>query len=167
MSFFDNTEPTTGSMEMGGGDFEPIPANTQVLAYVEDAKIDEYEGVEKVKITWVVLQPEEFKDRKVFQNVKVFDEKTEIAAKARKMLAAIDFNAGGKLLASGQAPDDVNLMVALSMKQMVLKLAVWDMNDKKGNWVTSVGAKGSSVPQAAPAPVVAPNAGGFPDDIPF
>ena len=167
MSFFDNTEPTTGSMEMGGGDFEPIPANTQVLAYVEDAKIDEYEGVEKVKITWVVLQPEEFKDRKVFQNVKVFDEKAETAAKARKMLAAIDFNAGGKLLATGQAPDDMNLMAALSMKQMVLKLAVWDMNDKKGNWVTSVGAKGSSVPQAAPAPVVAPNAGAKPDDIPF
>lgn len=166
MSFFDNTEPTTGSMEMGGGDFEPIPANTQVLAYVEDAKIDEYQGDEKVKITWVVLQPEEFKDRKVFQNVKVFDEKAEVAAKARKMLAAIDFNAGGKLLATGQAPDDMNLMAALSMKQMVLKLAVWDMNDKKGNWVTSVGAKGSSVPQAAPAPQAAPTTGSD-DNIPF
>jgi hypothetical protein len=166
MSFFDNTEPATGSMEMGGGDFEPIPANTQVLAYIEDAKIDEYEGDEKVKITWVVLQPEEFKDRKVFQNVKVFDQKPEVSAKARKMLMAIDFNAGGKLLASGQAPDDMNLMTALGMKQMVLKLAVWDMNDKKGNWVTSVGAKGSAVPKAAPAPVSAPTTGAD-DEVPF
>ena len=167
MSFFDNTEPTTGSMEMGGGDFEPIPKGTEVLAFVEDGKIDVYEGIEKVKLTWVVLQPVEYKDRKVFQNIKVFDEDPAVAAKARKMLAAIDFNAGGKLLATGQAPDDMNVMAALSMKQMVLKLAVWDMNDKKGNWVTSVGAKGSSVPKAAPAPVVAPNAGVNPDNIPF
>ena len=165
MGFFDTTEPVTGSMEMGGS-LEPIPNNTQVLAYIEDAKIDEYEGVEKVKITWLVLQPEEYKGRKVFQNVKVFNEKPEVAAKAKKMLAAIDFNAGGKLMASGQAPDDMNLMSALSMKQMVLKLAVWDMNDNKGNWVTSVGAKGSTVPQAAPSPVAAPTAGSD-DEVPF
>ena len=166
MSFFDTETPATGSMEMGGGDFAPIPANTQVLAIVEDAKIESYEGDDKVKITWLVLQPEEFKNRKVFQNVKVFDEKPEVAAKARKMLAAIDFNAGGKLLASGQAPDDINLMSSLAHKQMVLKLAVWEMNDKTGNWVTSVAGKGTTAPQAAPAPVTAPTAGSD-DNIPF
>lgn len=175
MSFFDTSTPATGEMELTTA-MEPIPKDTQVLAYIEDAKIDEYEGVEKVKITWVVLQPEEFKNRKVFQNVKVFDDKPDVAKKHRAMLAAIDFNAGGKLAATGQAPNDMNLMSSLSMKQMVLKLAVWDMNGNTGNWVNSVGAKGSTVPQAAPAPVTAPTTGSgtpinafedFDDDIPF
>ena len=165
MSFFNTTEAETGSMEMGG-DFEPMPKDTQVLGLVESAEIAEYEGNQKIKISWAVLQPEEFKGRKVFQNIKVFDENPETAAKARKMLAAIDFNAGGKLMASGQAPDDLSLTAALSMKQMVLKLAVWDMNGKTGNWVISVAGKGTSVPQAAPAPAVAPTAG-VGDEIPF
>jgi hypothetical protein len=123
---------------------------------IESAEIAEYEGEQKIKLSWSVLQPEEFKGRKVFQNIKVFDSIPEVSAKARKMLAAIDFNAGGKLLESGQTPDDMSLTAALSMKQMVLRLAVWEMNAKAGNWVTSVAAKGTSTPQAAPAPQAAP-----------
>lgn len=166
MTFFNVEEPVTGTMEMGGGDMEPMPNGTEVLAFIEDGKIDEYEGSEHVKLTWVVLQPEEFKNRKVFQKVRVLDEDKDKSAKARKMLMAIDFNAGGKLVASGQAPNDMNLMTMLSNKPMMLKLAVWEINDKKGNWVQSVAGKGTSVPQAAPAPVAAPTEGTG-DDIPF
>lgn len=172
MSFFDLESPADGSMEMGGS-MEPIPEGTQVLAYIEDAKVEdpsEYSKVKKVKLTWTVLQPEEYKNRKVFHNIKAYDEKPEVAKKHRAMLAAIDANAGGKLLASGKEPDDLLLMSCLSQKQMILKLAVWDMNDNKGNWVMSVAPKGAATAQAAPVAKSAPAVAGqedFDDDIPF
>ncbi len=160
MSFFNQSEPVTGSID---NEIPPIPKGTEVLAFVEDGKIDEYQGEEKVKLTWVVLEPAEYKNRKVFQNIKVFDQDAGKAEKAKKMLATIDFNAGGKLVASGQVPNDMLLMSSLSNKPMMLKLEVWDMNGNTGNWVSAVAPKGAPIAQAAPT---APTAGAD-DNVPF
>jgi len=159
MSFFNQSEPVTGSID---NDIAPIPKGTEVLAFVEDGKIDEYQGEEKVKLTWVVLEPAEYKNRKVFQNIKVFDQDANKAEKAKKMLATIDFNAGGKLVASGQVPNDMLLMSSLSNKPMMLKLEVWGMNGNTGNWVSAVAPKGAPIAQAAP--VSGADDG---DDVPF
>jgi hypothetical protein len=56
---------TTGSFETGGGDIEPIPAKTQVLASIDEAKFDEYGGDQYISIRWNILQPEEYKNRKI------------------------------------------------------------------------------------------------------
>lgn len=141
MSFWnlsDNTEiKNTGTFESGGGDFEPIPAGTQLKACIDDAAWDDYEGDQFINITWTVLDGE-FENRKVFQKIRVRENDSKKRDKALRMLAAIDANAGGKLMASGQEPDDNALQMALINKPMVIKVDIWEMNDRKGNWVQKV-----------------------------
>lgn len=172
MSFFQTSTGEAinadGSFSSGGGDFAPIPKGTRVLAIVQEAKITEYQGEQKIEIKWDVAQPAEFKGRKVFQKIKAYDTDTQTRDKAIRMLAAIDANAGGKLMASGAEPTNQSLAAALTSKMMVLKLDVWDMNGKKGNWVQEVSPRkpgGAAVPAPAPAPapVAAPAAAAFSD----
>ena len=141
MSFFTTSDnkaiEKSGSMEMGGGDIEPIPAKSQVLAAPDEAKWDEYEGDEYVSLRWSILQPKEYAGRKIFQKIRVCDSDSKKSDKAKRMLAAIDTNAGGKLLASGERPTDESLTRCLVNKPMVLLLQVWEMErdgeTKRGN----------------------------------
>ena len=72
------------------------------------------------------------------------------------MLAAIDANAGGKLAASGAEPTDLSLQTSLTAKPMVLKLGVWDIDGKTGNWVQEVSKHQPKPGTAAPAPAPKP-----------
>lgn len=159
---------TSGSFEAGGSS-EPIPDNTQVKAAIDEAKWDEYEGERYVSLRWNVLAPADFKGRKVFQKVKVFDQKK--ADKAKKMLAAIAVNAGGGLLKVAQ-PGDQDLQKHLMNKPMALLLKVWaiDKTDgtgkATGNWISAVSPlKKQDAPVVAPKPEPAPEIND--DDIGF
>lgn len=182
MSFFttstgDNlAQNNTGSFSMGGYDFAPIPKDTRVLAVCEEAKISEYQGDRYINLKWGIAQPKEYANRKIFQKVQVFATDSTKRDKALRMLAAIDANAGGKLAKENKEPTDQSLSAALTNRPMVLKLGVWELEDKSksGNWVQEVSAKkGAAEPAPAPkpAPAPAPRAnGGFDDmddDIPF
>jgi hypothetical protein len=171
----DNTTAATtgGQFETGGGDIEPIPSNTSVLAVIDEAKVDEYQGERFVSLRWVVLQPKEYTNRKVFQKVRVWDGDSKKSDKAKRMLAAIDTNAGGKLLAAGGEPSDESLTVSLVNKPMVLKLQLWEMDrddgtKARGNWVSAVSPRSGA---QAPAPVAPPppaaDLGDFGADVPF
>jgi len=146
MSFWntsDNKEIEAISEFEAGGNMEPIPNNTDVLAAPDEAKWDEYEGDRCVNVRWNILQPKEYEGRKIFQKIRVMDSDSKKSDKAKRMLAAIDTNAGGKLLASGEEPTDESLTRCLVNKPMVLKLLVWEMegNDgqpRSGNWVSAV-----------------------------
>lgn len=165
MSFFTTSDnkaiEKSGSMEMGGGDIEPIPAKTQVLAAPDEAKWDEYEGDEYVSLRWSILQPKEYAGRKIFQKIRVCDSDSKKSDKAKRMLAAIDTNAGGKLLASGERPTDESLTRCLVNKPMVLLLQLWEIKQddgtvKRGNWIGAVSPRqaGAAKPAAAkPEPV--------------
>jgi hypothetical protein len=181
MSFFttsDNKQiEKSGNMEMGGGDIEPIPGKTQVLAAPDEAKWDDYEGDEYISLRWNILQPKEYANRKIFHKLKVCDTDGKKSDKAKRMLAAIDTNAGGKLLSSGERPTDESLTRCLVNKPMVLMLQVWEIDKerdgtpipaadrKRGNWISAVSPrKTGSVkeePVKAPEPVIED------DDIPF
>lgn len=172
MSFFTlsdgNGVQANGTMEMGGGDLQPIPKGTKVLAAIDEAKIGEYQGARHVSLRWTIAQPEQFKNRKIFQKVHCFDADSAKRDKALRMLAAIDANAGGKLVASGQEPNDMNLTSALSNKLMVLDLDVWESEDKSknGNWVRAVSPRKQGA-QPQPQPVAQQQAAISDDDIPF
>jgi hypothetical protein len=173
MSFWTTSEneqiQATGEFESGGGNMEPIPANTSVLAACDEAKWDAYEGDNYISLRWVVLQPAEYKNRKVFQKLRVQDSDSKKSDKAKRMLAAIDTNAGGQLLATGETPTDASMTKHLTNKPMVLKLQVWEVeaNDgsgmKRGNWVAAVSPRAGALP-AAPA---APSPGKIDDNPPF
>ena len=150
---------TNGTMEMGGGNLPPIPANTVLLAMVTEAKWDmnDATGEELIKLRWDVIEGE-YKKRVIFQKIRVKDHDSKKRDKAIRMLAAIDANAGGQLMASDQEPNDMALAAALCNKMMRIKVGVWRIDEdpsdiKEGNWVQAVS---SSKPAAAPA--VAPAA---------
>ena len=174
MSFFtlsngqNAAQNPTGEFESGGS-MEPIAANTNVLAAVEQAKVSEYEGERYIDLRWTVVQPEQHKNRKVFQKIRVWDADTNKRDKALQMLVAIDANCGGKLVASGQEPNDMILSQALLARPMVLNLQVWEMNGKSGNWVSKVSPRNQSAQQqaAVPTPVANDPMGGDLDSIPF
>lgn len=186
MGFWDlsdgeNAAKTGGSYEMPSGNIEPIPAGSSVLAMIDEIKWDmKPTGEEYVNARWTVIAPDEFKNRKVFHKLWVLDldpsAKDETAGtkkrdKARKMLAAIDANAGGKLTAKPGRPTNDDLL-HLTNKPMVATMMIWSMPDTRnggmmhGNWVSAVAPKAEKdihVAEAKPLPTGA--AGGARDDF--
>lgn len=154
--FWNFEQSTTGEFEMGGGDIQPIPADTSCLAAIDEAKWDEKDGARYISLRWNVLQPAEYKNRKVFQKLWVADadpkakDAEKKREKAKRMLAAIDQNAGGKLRAAGVEPTETSLGIALINKPMVIKVMQWKIEDggetKVGNWIGGVSAKKGAAP---------------------
>lgn len=170
-----SAQKTEGKFEMGGGDIPPIPDGTSVLAIAEEAKNDEYQDNQYIKVKWRISKPAEYANRVIYQKVQVYEKDAAKADKAKRMLAAIASNAGGGLFTSMEQrqetmPSDMSL-AQLCNRPMVLKMGVWELDDKSksGNWVQAVApAKPGTT---APAPVVAPVAASASeinlDDIPF
>lgn len=147
MSFFNNIE-TDGSFEAAPS-IEVIPHDTTCVAMLDDAGWTEYQGEEYINLRWTVLEPAVYKGRKIFQKVKVHDSDSKKQEKARRMLAAIDANCGGKLMAAGEEPTDTALAKALLNKPMLIKVMVWEMDDRKGNWISAVSPKNKPAPRPA------------------
>ncbi len=126
MSFFnlsDNEDATqTGAtFETGGGAIEPIPNNTNLLAVIDEAKWDfTNEGEQYISLRWAVLSPQGYANRKVFHKVRVLSGDPKQADKAKRMLAAIDANAGGKLAAAAVQPTDQSLQVLLNKPMVII-----------------------------------------------
>lgn len=161
MSFWqlnDGTEAQTSTtFESGGGDIAPIPNNTQLIAVIEEAKWNEYQGDSTINLKWRVMKPADYANRVIFHKLKVFGtskdkDKAATADKAKMMLRAIDANCGGKLARLNAAPDDADLMTALVAKPMAIKVQVWDMDGKKGNWISAVAPAKAPAPTANAAP---------------
>ena len=64
----------TGEFDSGGGSFELIPEGTNVLAAISEIEWTLYNGDEYISAKWTVLKPDEFKNRKIFQKIRVMDE---------------------------------------------------------------------------------------------
>jgi hypothetical protein len=194
MSFWDlsdgGTAADTGTdFEIPSGNLDPIPDGSSVLAMIDEAKWDERDGAEYISLRWTVLAPDEYKNRKIFQKLWVTDDDpsandSDKAAKkrdkARRMLAAIDANAGGKLTRKPGKPSDDDLTSCLTNKPMIVKAMVWEMPDRermgefiRGNWISAVAPKSKGIDvkeaKAAPKPARggAPAGGILDDDVPF
>lgn len=143
----------------------PIPDGSQLRACIEEAKWDDYQGDTFIKLTWTVLDGE-FKNRKVFHKVKVKDSDKNRKDKAIRMLAAIDANAGGNLMRLGKEPNDMELTANLANKPMAIKVAIWEIDGKSGNWVMAVSSLGNTQPVAVQPTAQAPSVADI-EDIPF
>ena len=168
-----------GNFDAGGGDFEPIPSDTGAIAAIEEAKWDGAEGDDWISIRWRIAKPDAYANRVVFQKIKVLGtsrdkDRKATGDKAKRMLAAIDANAGGCLRKIDTMPGDDDLMRCLSGKMMAIKIMIWRMTidgqEKSGNWISAVApAKGGAKPAAvAKKPAAAPPVDSFGEgDIPF
>ena len=134
------------TFESGGGEITPIPNNTALIGAIEEAKWSEYQGEHYINLKWRVMRPAEYANRVLFQKLKVFSPKQ--GDKAKQMLAAIDANCGGKLSKLTETPEDMHLMTALVGKPMAVKVQIWDINGKTGNWISAVSPAKSQAPQA-------------------
>lgn len=149
----------SSEFDAGGGNMQPIPSDTNVLAAIDEAKwAKNQKGDEFISLRWTVIAPEDFANRKIFQKLWVtdFDPSVYIKGedkalakrdKAKRMLAAIDTNAGGRLLAKPVMPTDESMTLHLTNKPMIVKVMVWEMTDRmtgdvaRGNWVGAVSSK--------------------------
>lgn len=164
MSFWDLNDGSeiekTDNYEIGGGDIIPIPNNTNCIGAIEEAKWDEYEDDRYISLKWRVMKPDQYSNRVIYQKVKVFGMESDkdpkaTADKAKRMLAAIDGNAGGKLMKVTGEPTDTDLMACLVGKVMAIKVMLWKMTrdgeEKTGNWIGAVSPSKAKVeaPQAS------------------
>lgn len=190
MSFWDldsGENAATGSkeFEQPTGNFDPIPDGSNVLAVIDEVKWEfDRSQNEFLSVRWSISEPEQFANRKIYQKLWVTDsdpnaKDAEKAAKkrdnAKRMLATIDANCGGKLAKVARKPTNDDLTLALTDRPMVIKCMVWEMKDaatgstNSGNWISAVFPKerGVSVPDA-PAPKPATTRETLKDDdIPF
>lgn len=167
-------EVNAGTFEVGGGDMAPIPKGTAVLAACESASNESFEDQKYVNLKWRVAQPAQYENRVIFQKVRIYGPPSPKRDTAERMLFAIATNAGGGLIkameAAGEEFPSNQSLQQLCNRPMVLKLDVWEIDGKKGNWVQAVSPhkNGGSKPAAKPAPppvTAADNV--FDDDIPF
>lgn len=185
----DATEDVSTSYEVASGNFEAFPEGTKLLAMVTDAewRTNDQTGLENLSLTWTVVKPEEVANRKVFQSLWLTDLQPEAKDpekrrdKARRMFAAIDANAGGKLAKKPGKPDAEAILIALANKQMLIRLGEYEGRTRDGgtvhrNYVQAVGPKTGEtyLPQTNRAPSRqathsgAPAGGiAFDDEIPF
>lgn len=141
-----NEEKITGEFELGGV-IEPIPAGTKVTSFIEEIKWDNYADENYINIKWKVLAPNEYKNRIVFQKLKVMQEDKVKASKAQQMLLSINHNAKGKLHTLSEMPQTVDLQKNLCNKPMIIALQVWKLEDgREGNWVAAVMPKNAGEP---------------------
>lgn len=183
MSFWDLSDDTKANentkteYEVPGGNMEPIPNNSDVLAEIVGVKWDSGKDKDEryISIQWKVSAPQAVKNRVVFQKLWVDDldpsAKTEDKArekrdKARRMLATIDANAKGRLMQSNDAPTDDSLALALQGAEMVIKCMVWSIDDSStgdtitGNWVSAVKPKTAELHVSDEKPKSKPSGGG-------
>lgn len=170
----DLTENVSKEYDAGGGDFEIIPAKTKALAYPATAAwAKDRDGNRYINIQWRIAKPEEYANRVVFQKLWCDDDDPRAKDpakkrdKAKKMLAAIDANAGGKLAKAGREPDDDDLALALTNKQMGVLINVWEMDGKEGNWIAAIYPKAGLEVTVPPKQAVKKAAGkaAFDDDL--
>jgi hypothetical protein len=180
---------TGKEFDAGGGNMEPIPEGTSVLAMPDEVKwATDRNQNEFLSIRWTVLKPEGYQNRKVFQKLWVTDDDprakdpSKKRDKALKMLSAIDANAGGKLIKVQGKPSDDTLAVSLINKQMVIRLGLWEMtgdngDPMSGNYVQAVSGKDRAISEGPKKPDNQGNGAGgrraplpdhdLDDDVPF
>lgn len=198
MSFWDlsdggNAKDTGKDFEVPSGDITPIPDGSSVMAMVEEAKWSTKDDARFIELKWGVVAPEAYKNRKVFHKLWVGDLEPQTLVrgedkakakrdKARRMLAAIDANAGGKLQQVDGVPSDDQLALHLCNKPMVITVKTWEIENREngnmmsGNWVCAVSGKDKElhISDAAPAKPKpkddwgsTPAGSAFDDEIPF
>lgn len=141
----DENDNNKGEFSLGGGDFEVIPKDTNCLAMISEAKWDDYAGEEYISLKWNILEPSQYKNRVIFHKLKVMQEDKNKAKKAQQMLLAINHNANGKVHELKAKPTNEDLQKNLNYKPMMINLQVWDLDGRKGNWISSVKPKGENV----------------------
>lgn len=152
MSFFSQEvlANTTTSFS-NDSSFEVIPDGTKALAVITNAEWREanQHNERHVSLTWDIVEGE-FKGRKVFQKVKLFDKKETTRLNAQRMIIAIDANCKGAIAQAGVEPTAQGLASLLhSPMYIMIKVYTPDNPEQKPhNWVCAVSERKCGAQQA-------------------
>ena len=174
------------SFETPSGNTDPIPDNSSVLARITSAQWKSPRDeplIKYVELEWTIQEPADYVNRKVWHKLWVDDLDPSVLSKqdgqkkaerkrdnARRMLAAIDANAGGKLAKKNSKPTDEELALALTNRPMIIKLRTWDdqqTGKPAGNWVVAVSSAKTGRVEITAAPVKSNAVDEDPDFVPF
>lgn len=131
--------------------FEPIPDKTEAQAYTTSISWkqpdSEFSDENKyIEVEWVILSPENIKNRKIFQKIRLHDEKESRRDNAMRMMAAL-YTIGGKVDISKvkTEPTDADLAkAALNIKAVItigLFTAKKDGVETKHNYISGISSK--------------------------
>lgn len=172
MSFWKTSTGVEATGDVQETNFDPIPKSWQTCM-LETAEVDEYEGQRKIKLKARVVDGE-YKNRVIFMNLKAFegpDIKDSQRDRAIQMLMKL-YQVTKAKLPNGE-PDDRSL-AQLTDKPVDLYLDVWEINEKSGNFLINVAAKGEQAGKGdmatngkTPPQNKPPSGGGAMDDVPF
>ena len=140
-SFWSTSSGEKATGEVQESNFDPLPKGWY-LSMLESVEVDEYEGQKKVKIKARVIGEGDGKNRVLFLGLKCFPGekiKEETRDRAIQILVKM-YNICKAKLPNGE-PDDASLSQLVD-KPMNLMLDKWEINDKSGNWLMNVEAKG-------------------------
>lgn len=121
--------------------FDPLPHNSHHNAVITDIKWDEFDGEEYINVSWQIADEGEYKNRKIFHKIKVNSGKSTTRDNAVKMLVALNNIAEADLL-SIATPTDEDMQRELLGTVAMIKVQVWKIDEKSGNWVSAIGEAG-------------------------
>jgi hypothetical protein len=155
--------------EVAENNFDPLPKG-DYPAMLEEATVKEWEGVQSINLKARVIDGPG-KNRVLFLGLKCWDADSKKRDRAINLLVKL-FQITKAQMPAGE-PDDAALS-KITNKPISLKLDVWEIDGKSGNWLVNASEVGAVVGKAAPAKTAAPakkpaasNPGDFEDDIPF
>ena len=159
MSFWATSSGEQASGDVQETSFDPLPKGGYPALF-ETVEIDEYEGQKKIKLKARIIDGE-FKNRVMFLNLKAFegpDIKETARDRALQVLVKMYQVLNKGKLPNGE-PDDRTLSV-LADKPLDIMLDKWVIKkpgeeDKSGNWLVNVAAKGEEAgkdKKASPKP---------------
>lgn len=155
MSFWNTSEgkQATGNEAELVKEIQPIPDKTICRVMIDEGKWDEYQGERYISIAWSVIDGD-YKNRKVFQKLKVYDSKATKADTHKEALMRL-FMLTKTEVPQGE-PTDMQLM-KLAMKPLQIRCRVWEIEDsqtgdtKRGNWVDAIYPNTEIAAQSAPS----------------
>jgi hypothetical protein len=170
MSFWNTSAGTAATGEVAENNFDPLPKG-DYPAMLEEATVKVWEGVQSINLKARVIDGPG-KNRVLFLGLKCWDADSKKRDRAINLLVKL-FQLTKAQMPAGE-PDDAALS-KITNKPLSLKLDVWEIDGKSGNWLVNaseVGAvvTGKAAPAKTPAPAKKPaasNPGDFEDNIPF
>ncbi len=134
MGYWDNASDEAVK-ESGKTGFAVIPNDTNALAIIENVCLKKWQdNPEYVSVEWVLIDGE-FKNRHIWQSLRIDDEDEAKANRARNTLLKIYEIAGAKK--PNDRPSNMELFPLIG-KQAGIKILEYKINDKHDNFIGAV-----------------------------
>ena len=126
-----------------------IPDGTMALARIESVLNDNYQGTRTIKIEWIITS-DPFKNRHVFQKLKVYDPEPKVRHKALNLLKLCFDMFHVKQLSADGEPTDQDL-AQMVHRHAGIKIQEWHMvkgdgSMGSGNWISEIHSTQNFVP---------------------